>query len=94
MLILRLNSQLKNDPETRRLLAALARAIRTIRVRNRGRTQEDLGDAMGVDRAYVGALERGRHEPRLTTFWKLAKGLGVSPACLAKEVERQRERNR
>lgn len=33
----------------------------------------------GLDRAYVGAIERGRANPSLKTMWKIARAIGVHP---------------
>lgn len=43
-----------------------------------GLTQEDLADKAGLDRSYVGGVERGERNPTLEVIAKLAKGLGIS----------------
>lgn len=41
-------------------------------------TQEDLADKAGLDRSYVGGVERGERNPTLEVITKIAKGLGIS----------------
>lgn len=54
-------------------LAANLRALRA----ERGLSQEALGQELGIDRTYVGALERGERNPSLRVVQDLADGLGV-----------------
>ena len=80
----------KDAPKIRR---ALARAVRNLRQRKKPRcTQEMLAGEIGIDRSYVGAIERGEHDPPISTFWRLAEGLGVSFTMLAAELERQHKK--
>jgi transcriptional regulator with XRE-family HTH domain len=43
-----------------------------------GLTQEDLADRAGLDRSYVGGIERGERNPTLLVIAKIAAGLGIS----------------
>lgn len=47
-----------------------------------GLTQEELADQSGLDRSYVGGVERGERNPTLGVIEKIAKGLGISLAEL------------
>lgn len=47
-----------------------------------GLSQEDLGDASGLHRTYIGHLERGEVNPSLLNILKVAAGLGVDAADL------------
>ncbi len=47
-----------------------------------GLTQEDLAERSGLDRSYIGGVERGERNPTLTVIEKIADGLGVSLAEL------------
>ncbi|MCL5052113.1 MAG: helix-turn-helix domain-containing protein [Gammaproteobacteria bacterium] len=47
-----------------------------------GLTQEELADRSGLDRSYIGGVERGERNPTLTVIEKIAKGLGVTLAEL------------
>lgn len=52
--------------------------LRSIRVR-KDITQEELALAAGLNRAYVGYIERGERNPSTDTLVKIAKALKVSP---------------
>lgn len=62
----------------------------TIRVRrlNSEMSQEHLADASGLERSYVGRLERGGSQPTLLALLKLAKGLDCEVADLVGPVEK------
>lgn len=47
-----------------------------------GLSQEAVAVRMGVDRAYVSAIERGRQNATLLTIREVAQALGVRPADL------------
>lgn len=40
-----------------------------------GLTQEELGDKVGISRAYMGYIEQGRYAPSLEVLEKIAKNL-------------------
>lgn len=47
-----------------------------------GVTQEDVSEASGLDRSYVGGVERGERNPTLTAILRLASALRVAPGRL------------
>ena len=47
-----------------------------------GMTQEDLSEASGLDRSYIGGVERGERNPALTAILRLASALRVTPGRL------------
>lgn len=51
----------------------------------RGHSQEGFALASGVDRSYVGGLERGDRNPALSMIIRLAEALGVPPRALFEE---------
>lgn len=54
------------------------RAARVTELRQRrGQTQADLADQVGISRAALNRLERGRADPHLSTLRALAQSLGV-----------------
>ena len=67
-----------DSPQDRKTTARqrLARNLRLLRVM-RGWSQEQFALAAGLDRTYVGALERGERNPTLANVEKLAEALGV-----------------
>lgn len=55
---------------------------------SRGLSQEQLALEAGVDRTFVSQIERGIRQPSLTTIWKLADALKVSPSTLLSRTEK------
>lgn len=64
------------DP--RALFGARVRQVR----KARGLSQESLAYEAGLDRTYVGGVERGERNVSLLNICKLAKALGVPPKYL------------
>lgn len=61
--------------------ARLGRRIRHLR-RERGVTQERLAIAAGLNRAYVGYIERAERQPSVWTVARIARALDVDlPEC-------------
>ncbi len=50
-----------------------------------GLSQEELGDLAGLDRTYVGGIERGERNVAVLNIAKLAKALKVKPEKLLME---------
>jgi transcriptional regulator with XRE-family HTH domain len=59
--------------------------LRAIR-KNKGISQETLALDAGLDRSYVGGVERGERNISLENMEKLAKALGITLAVLVREV--------
>lgn len=55
---------------------AFGQALRTVREQRR-LTQQQLADLAGLDRTYLGAIERGERNPSLSNLFKLANTLNV-----------------
>lgn len=51
-----------------------------------GLSQEAVAVRMGVDRAYVSAIERGGQNVTLLSLWETAQALGVRPVALLDET--------
>lgn len=67
---------------------AFGQAVRELRLA-RGLAQEALALAAGVDRGFMGHLERGARQPSLSVVLKIAKALGCRPVTLIAAVEKQ-----
>jgi transcriptional regulator with XRE-family HTH domain len=53
---------------------------------HRGLSQEQLAHDAGVDRTYIGLLERGLRQPTIGTVFALAAALDVLPETLIVET--------
>ena len=61
-----------------RFLSAFGSRVREFR-QEAGISQEQLAHDAGVDRTYVGGVERGQYNPSLLIIKRLADALGVHP---------------
>lgn len=59
----------------------MARNLRRLRA-ERGLTQEQLAERAGLNRNYVGMIEREENSPTTDTLQKLAEVLQVDPVAL------------
>jgi transcriptional regulator with XRE-family HTH domain len=66
---------------------AFGQAAREIR-KEQGLSQEQAALDSGIDRAYVGHIERATKTPTTTTIFKLASALGVQPSDIFARAER------
>jgi transcriptional regulator with XRE-family HTH domain len=67
---------------------AFGTVIRRLRKQG-GISQEKLGFDAELQRNYISLIELGRYQPTLSTLFKLAYALKVTPASLVEQVERQ-----
>ena len=66
-------------------LEAVGEAIRTLR--NEGRqSQEALALAAGIDRSYLGGVERGEHNLALVNLIKVSAAIGVTASELLRRA--------
>lgn len=65
------------------ILTLFGERVRVLR-QARGLSQEALALAAGLDRTYVGGVERGERNISLLNIQKIAQALGVLPADLLK----------
>lgn len=61
--------------------------VRRLREKD-GLTQEQLAERAEMSATYLGFIERGENVPTLTTIFKLARSLKVSPAALIDDAAR------
>lgn len=65
----------------------ILREIRT----ERKISQEKLAEYCGLDKTFISLLERGLRQPTITTIFKIAKALDISPSDLIRRIEDQNE---
>ena len=66
------------EGELQKIAGANIRAYRTAK----GVSQEELADALGVHRTYMGGVERGERNLTLRSLERLADRMGVDPVDL------------
>ena len=71
-------------------LTAFGLALRTLRQRAQ-LTQEQLADMCGLNRTYVGSVERGERNVGLLNIHVLARALNISASELLRTAEKFRE---
>jgi transcriptional regulator with XRE-family HTH domain len=69
-----------------RQLIALGMAIRAFRQEN-GFSQEALANEVGIDRSYMGGIERGEHNVAIINLTKIAKALKTTTAELLSKAK-------
>jgi transcriptional regulator with XRE-family HTH domain len=66
----------KNSSEHQELID-FGNAVRSIRS-DKGISQESLAELAGIDRSYMGGVERGEHNIALINIKRISDALGVS----------------
>lgn len=66
-------------PKKRNELVAFGKAVRASR-KARGYSQEAFGDLCGIDRSYMGGIERGEHNLALLNILKIIEALQMKPS--------------
>ena len=68
-------------------LIAFGRAVRHLR-EQKGISQEAFAALVGIDRSYMGRIERGQNNVTLTRIYQISDALKVSPVELFEETKR------
>lgn len=63
-----------------------AKVLKSTRI-SRKMSQEELAFRSNLDRTYISMLERGIHQPTLTTLFALSKALNIKPSDMIKLIE-------
>ena len=66
-------------------LVSLGVAIRDLRLKA-GFSQEGFADEVGIDRSYIGGIERGEHNVALVNLLKIAVALDITLAQLIQKA--------
>jgi transcriptional regulator with XRE-family HTH domain len=67
-------------------LVALGLAVREFRMK-KGWSQETFADHAGIDRSYIGGIERGEHNLAIMNLLKISSALGVKGHALLEEAD-------
>ena len=65
---------------------SFGQAIREFRL-DQGVSQEELGYRSGMDRSYVGGVERGERNPSLRCIQRLSDGLKIPASAILRRSE-------
>ena len=74
-----------NDSELSLGISMFGATVRRLR-KSRGYSQEGFADACGLDRTYIGGIERGERNPSLKNLLKIAHTLGIPPSELLGDI--------
>ena len=66
-----------NGPEDRARLRAFGLRMKLLRV-SRGWSQEELAEAAGMHRTFIGQVERGQRGMNILGLWRLSRAFGIS----------------
>ena len=67
-------------------LVSLGVVIRDLRLKL-GLSQEAFADEVGIDRSYIGGIERGEHNVALVNLLKIAASLDITLAQLIQKAK-------
>ena len=67
------------------ILSRFGKTLRELRT-ERGLSQEKVAELAGLDRNYVGMIERGERNPAVVNIVRIAKALGVPPGELFRDL--------
>jgi transcriptional regulator with XRE-family HTH domain len=70
----------------------LGAAVRAVRVHAK-MSQEELARRSGLDRTYIGGVERGERNPSLVSLHRIAGGLNMTLSALFAHLPAGRERD-
>jgi transcriptional regulator with XRE-family HTH domain len=68
------------------VISVFGKVLRTLR-EGKNLSQEKLAEYCDLDRTYISLLERGLRQPTISTIFKIADALDISPSELVRKVE-------
>jgi len=74
-------------------LVRFGEAVRRYR-KDLGYSQEAFGDACGIDRSYMGGIERGEHNLALINIMKIIRTLGMQPSEFFRDLDEHEKPSR
>jgi transcriptional regulator with XRE-family HTH domain len=74
-------------------LVLFGEAVRERR-KDLGYSQEAFGDACGIDRSYIGGIERGEHNLALINILKIIATLEIQPSEFFRALDKPRKKLR
>lgn len=70
-------------------LVMFGACVRRLR-KAKGYSQEAFGELCGIDRSYMGGIERGEHNLALLNILKIVEALGIQPSEFFQAMEQSR----
>jgi transcriptional regulator with XRE-family HTH domain len=83
------DAERKKVPE----LVRFGEHVRRLR-KDRGFSQEAFGDVCGIDRSYMGGIERGEHNLALVNILKIVDALAMQPSEFFMGLDRPPKKTR
>jgi len=71
------------------VLARFGKTLRELRT-ERGLSQDELAARAGLDRNYIGMIERGERNPAIVNVVKIAEALDVPPSEMFRSFDKRR----
>jgi transcriptional regulator with XRE-family HTH domain len=68
------------------VILAFGKVLRKLREKQ-NLSQEKLAEYCDLDRTYISLLERGLRQPTISTLFKIAEALEMSPSEIIRQVE-------
>lgn len=83
---MRMVKELVSDKGKPQELVVFGSAVRRRR-KALGHSQEAFGDLCGIDRSYMGGIERGEHNLALINILKIVAALGLQPSEFFRDLD-------
>lgn len=71
---------------------AIAEIVKELRLK-KGKSISLSSDEIGITKSIWADLEKGKKDPQISTLWRIAEGLEISPSKLLKLIEERLDKN-